>query len=351
MKKKLLFIGTHLGYELGDGTGRKIDGQVAALRRDYDVELIYPRYRRTAAGKILSLIGFQCRVLRRLGSADIIYYRISAALVLLNLGLLLGGRRRIVLELNSLPSEYRNQGHTIQYLLSLYLDRHLYPRASRLLTITEEQKAWLEQEMGLRDVAIMDNGYEREDSADPPSADLEPLLIERVGDRSRLTGVMVSTFKKWHGIDRIVTILRDLPGLRLLLVGDGPEKPAIEGLVRELQLDDRVTFLGFRNLPDLQLIYRYSDFGLGSFAADRVNLTSLASLKMREYLAFGLPVVVANDDKKIMGQPFVHRYADLDALQEFLGRVRSFDPRIIAEFAEKHLSWSSIMRAVMQGLG
>ncbi|HSQ58462.1 MAG TPA: glycosyltransferase [Gemmata sp.] len=78
----------------------------------------------------------------------------------------------------------------------------------------------------------------------------------------------------------------ELPGVDLLMVGDGPLRSELEALSVELQARDRVKFLGIRtDIPDLMR------------AADAFALTSLseaASLTLLEAMASGLPSVVTN---------------------------------------------------------
>ncbi|MEI6150691.1 MAG: glycosyltransferase, partial [bacterium] len=49
-----------------------------------------------------------------------------------------------------------------------------------------------------------------------------------------------------HAIEAIARLPRDLP-VRLLLVGDGPEKPALSAQAEQLGLSDRVFFAGWRD--------------------------------------------------------------------------------------------------------
>src|SRR4051812_33990437 len=52
----------------------------------------------------------------------------------------------------------------------------------------------------------------------------------------------------------IIEALADLPGIDLAIAGDGPERPRIEALVRQLGLSDRVRLLGRlprESLPDV----------------------------------------------------------------------------------------------------
>jgi N-acetyl-alpha-D-glucosaminyl L-malate synthase BshA len=70
---------------------------------------------------------------------------------------------------------------------------------------------------------------------------------------------------------------------RLLLVGDGPERPAVEAQVRALGLSDHVRFLGVRH--DVARWLRRADAALVPSAAESFGLSAL------EALAAGLPVV------------------------------------------------------------
>jgi glycosyltransferase involved in cell wall biosynthesis len=47
----------------------------------------------------------------------------------------------------------------------------------------------------------------------------------------------------------LVTVREELPGVHLAIVGDGPERPALEALSRDLRLDSAVLFLGDVDSP------------------------------------------------------------------------------------------------------
>src|SRR5207245_11775668 len=87
-----------------------------------------------------------------------------------------------------------------------------------------------------------------------------------------------------------------LPGVDLLMAGDGPLRGELEALAVELRVPDRVKFLGIRtDVPDLMR------------AADVFALTSVseaASLTLLEAMASGLPAVVTN----VGGNPEIVRH-------------------------------------------
>ncbi|MBY0459605.1 MAG: glycosyltransferase, partial [Gemmataceae bacterium] len=88
----------------------------------------------------------------------------------------------------------------------------------------------------------------------------------------------------------------DLPGVDLLMVGDGPLRPELENLAVESRVPNRVKFLGIRaDIPELMR------------AADAFALTSVseaASLTLLEAMASGLPVVVTG----VGGNPEIVRH-------------------------------------------
>jgi glycosyltransferase involved in cell wall biosynthesis len=93
--------------------------------------------------------------------------------------------------------------------------------------------------------------------------------------------------KAHHVLLRATALLaREWPSIQVLLVGDGPERAALERLAREFGVQDKVRFLGYRpDVPDvlraLNIAVCCSDFE-GSPAA------------VLEYMDAGLPVVATS---------------------------------------------------------
>ena len=84
----------------------------------------------------------------------------------------------------------------------------------------------------------------------------------------------------------VALVVGRVPEFRLLLVGDGPERPRLERLAGMLRLDDRVCFLGERSdVPDLLA-------EAGFFVSS--SLTEGISLTLLEAMAVGLPVVATD---------------------------------------------------------
>jgi glycosyltransferase involved in cell wall biosynthesis len=65
------------------------------------------------------------------------------------------------------------------------------------------------------------------------------------------------------GVDLLLRAMRDLPGAAAVLVGDGPDRAALERLAGELGLRDRVVFIGWsddvrRLLPTFDVLVQPS---------------------------------------------------------------------------------------------
>lgn len=84
-------------------------------------------------------------------------------------------------------------------------------------------------------------------------------------------------------IRTVQKVLESVPGAKLLIVGDGPEREKIEGIVRDGSLGDCVHMLGTRR--DVPRLLRASDTFLMSSIGEGIPLTII------EAMAAGIPVV------------------------------------------------------------
>jgi len=106
----------------------------------------------------------------------------------------------------------------------------------------------------------------------------------------------------------------------LLLLGDGPQRPELEALVRGLRTEG-VVFVGFRQLEDLPAYYALAGAFVHPALADQWGLV------VNEAMAAGLPVVVSRasgcaHDLVIEGETgFTFDPADWQELAGLLGRI------------------------------
>jgi 1,2-diacylglycerol 3-alpha-glucosyltransferase len=95
--------------------------------------------------------------------------------------------------------------------------------------------------------------------------------------------------KNWETFLRAAAeVYRDHPTLRVVLIGDGPQREALEDLVNELGMTDRVTFTGEVPFDDIPAYLKAAD--LFAFA----STTETQGLVTMEALAAGLPVAAVD---------------------------------------------------------
>ena len=103
----------------------------------------------------------------------------------------------------------------------------------------------------------------------------------------------VGRVAKEKSIDMVLrampALLERLPGARLLVVGEGPEKPALEALASELCPPGSVIFPGARSWADIPAYYRAVDVFVTASATETQGLTVL------EAMAAEVPVVARHD--------------------------------------------------------
>jgi glycosyltransferase involved in cell wall biosynthesis len=113
----------------------------------------------------------------------------------------------------------------------------------------------------------------------PPPLEVEP------EDLAPGTFVYVGRLASQKGLPVALAALGDVPGARLLVVGDGPERGALELRARELGLNGRVTFAGSRSRVDVLRALA------GARAALLPSLWENLPHAAVEALAVGVPVV------------------------------------------------------------
>jgi glycosyltransferase involved in cell wall biosynthesis len=95
--------------------------------------------------------------------------------------------------------------------------------------------------------------------------------------------------RDWHGLDKVITMIaQDAPESQryLLIVGDGPVRPALERLARELQVEDRVRFTGIVGRD--QVADHVAAFDI---ALNPAVVAYASPLKLFEYLALGKAII------------------------------------------------------------
>ncbi|HEB91669.1 MAG TPA: glycosyltransferase family 1 protein, partial [Deltaproteobacteria bacterium] len=105
----------------------------------------------------------------------------------------------------------------------------------------------------------------------------------------------LGTLKPWHGLevllDAFCMLARRDAGYRLLVVGDGPQREAVEARLEAEGLSDRATLTGLVDPSEVPGWLAKMNVGTAPYA-DAAGLY-FSPLKIVEYMAAGLPVVAS----------------------------------------------------------
>jgi glycosyltransferase involved in cell wall biosynthesis len=288
-----------------DGQGVHLDGLVAALRaRGHEVLVSGPpAYEQASLGgesRLVSLIrsrlpraaaeaaefAYTAPGYRRLARAaagfapDVIYERHN---LFYPAGALLARRLGIpyLLEVNApLAHERALHGGLALGPLARWSERFVWRAADRVLPVTE---ALAEHVMAAgvprARIAVIPNGIHLgEFPRTLPVLDREELILGFVG-----------FVRDWHGLDQEVRGIAGWRGpkrLSLLVVGEGPARPGLEALARELGVADRVRFTGLATREEVPALVASFDVALQPAAVPYCS-----PLKVFEYMAAGRPIV------------------------------------------------------------
>ncbi|MFL6194521.1 MAG: glycosyltransferase [Thermoanaerobaculia bacterium] len=183
---------------------------------------------------------------------------------------------------------------------------------------------------------------------------------ERLAWRERL-GVpaearLILGLAKFNGREAPWDLLRAFarvedPAVWLVLAGDGPARPALEGFAQDRALS-RVRFPGYVAYPDLPALYAASDLFIHPAREERWGVS------VQEALACGLPVIASSrvgagyDLIEVGGNGFVYPAGDDGMLAHRLGeamalpagRVQERSAAILARW-DYAATWSNLLNA------
>ena len=170
--------------------------------------------------------------------------------------------------------------------------RPLLRRADALLAVAEIQKDYLVEKEGLPRgrIRVIHNGVDTKRFQPPTPAERGAIRDELgIGYRD-LAIISVASLKPLKRIDALLKVAAQLSKtgipLRVIIVGDGSERPSLEALAGELGIAAQVSFLGLRD--DVDRLLKASDVLV---LASRTEAFPNVVL---EAMATGLPVVTTD---------------------------------------------------------
>jgi glycosyltransferase involved in cell wall biosynthesis len=190
--------------------------------------------------------------------------------------------------------------------LRIVVDRRVIaPRAAALVAVCEHDRSRMAEieRIDRARIAVCANGI----AATRPR---DPGLLRRELDVPAgvpVVGIVAGLRREKRvdlALEALARVRRDVSGVVLAIVGDGPERPRLEALARELGLGDGVRFLGWRrDATDLA-----AGFDVALLTSDREG----CPLAVLEYMALARPIVAT----RVGGVPDLVRHGSEALLVE-----------------------------------
>lgn len=254
--------------------------------------------------------------------------------------------------------ESRNEGRgSMSTWWRARLERRVYRRAVRCIVLSEAFGELLHTRYGVSRsrIIVIPGGVDARASA---------ALPDRAAARTRLgwnpaapTVLAVRRLVKRTGIDRLIAaapaIRAAVPGVRIMIAGDGPERAIYDTQIAAAGLGETVRLLGFVPEDALQLAYR---------AATVTVVPTIAlegfGLIVPESLAAGTPVLVTPvgglpETVRALDPSLVLRDSSRDAIADGLiaaltGRQPLPDAGRCTAFALAHYDWAQVTSRIAE---
>ncbi len=374
---KILFLVYH-GFSEVSGISKKIRSQVKGLRENgHDVRVCYytflPDGRRCrfvddeiiedyGTGRLASLRRRFCygSIFRycTANGIELVYARafMNAAPPIVRLfGRLRRAGIRAVTEIPTYPYDGEQAGFSLGNRFEFFIDRlcrrRLAARMNAIVTFSDDKEIF-----GCRAINIS-NGVD---------LDSIPLHAYRPADDAvHLIGVAEVHY--WHGFDRVIAGLGEYyssgrAGRKVCFhivggIGEGEmygtrHAPGFAGLIERYGISEYVVFHGQMSGSALDGVFDRCVFAIGSLARHRSGVSSIKTLKNREYATRGIPFIYSENDSDFDGKEYVMK-APADESPVDIGKIlgfidsHAFRPAEIRKSVE-HLSWREQMRIVVE---
>jgi glycosyltransferase involved in cell wall biosynthesis len=166
--------------------------------------------------------------------------------------------------------------------------RRAFNAASMLVAVSDEVADYLKQyPEAYGRVEVVPNGVD-------PNV-FRPRANHGVSSRAGFTVGFVGSLKPWHGLLDLVAafaaLRQNANDARLLIVGEGPERPRLEQTLLTHELRDSVRLTGAVSHDEVPSLLAAIDAAVAPYP--RLANFYFSPLKLFEYMAAGLPVVAS----------------------------------------------------------
>lgn len=363
-KKKgyYIFFGSN-----SDGVNRKIDMQIKELSNFFDVTKIQvPQKHKNFVQKIISCLPFAQKgylyqkIEQEIVNPDFIYLRrMTADKAYVTFFANIRSKYpkcKILIEIPSYPYFRDSYFHNFKHLFRSFPDlikdliytKLLKKSVDRIVTFSEDDEIY-----GIPTIKSM-NGIDVQNVQ----------IVQSVKNDNQINMISVAMVAPHHGYERIIEGLHNYysrggnENLVYHCVGHGSEIEYYKDLTRKYHLESHVIFYGKKSGSELDEIYSKMHLGMDCFGLYKDKRYYVSSIKAREYLAKGLPVITGVRSDVFERYPtdyyleFPNDKSPLDMNQIIKFCNKMYEERNIhkniREYAKKTVDNSVVMKEIVE---
>ncbi|WP_057940608.1 hypothetical protein [Acetomicrobium hydrogeniformans] len=185
----------------------------------------------------------------------------------------------LVIEVNTNFMKEVRMYSRLKWLYSLASSRIILSKAAGLVFVCSELAQEYQYRKYNKPYTLIGNGFPIEEVKTLPPNNTDTVRLVFIGQAGC----------SWHGVDKIIRLANLCPGWEFELIGISQSE--IDG-----SAPTNLHLHGKLNRSQYEQILQISDCAIGTLALHRNGMKEASPLKVREYLAYGLPVIIAYED-------------------------------------------------------
>ena len=260
-----------------------------------------------------------------------------------------------VIEIPTYPYDQEYVGFSTKERLELEIDklfrRQLARQTDRIVTFTNDLFIF-----GQKTIRIS-NGVD---------FDSIPLKYPSNNSPKEFHLIGVAEVHYWHGFDRLIHGMgeyyshpHEVNVYFHIIGGIGPSEmynslhaPGFHELIEKYHIEPYVLFHGHQFGEELNEYFNRCDFAVGSLARHRSGITTIKTLKNREYAARGIPFIFSENDEDFNDKPYIIKAPadetpiNIQEIIDFIKKINILPIEIRNSI--QHLSWKEQMKKVIK---
>lgn len=237
------------------------------------------------------------KVVAKIDRSDTILVRYPIADYFLYRAFQLLGKRKFIFEHNTKElNELKLRSINSYWFNYLYNSEKKYgkllrDKASYLVAVSQDFLSYqINEYRSMTKGKVISNGYSVEKH--------ERRILKKSNELRFL--MLIGSYAEWHGLDIMINALKSLNdninNFYLHVVGKVPE--GVQSFA-ENELKENVVFHGQLSFNERLSVAQKCHIGIGALGLKRLGISIGSSLKVREYLANGMPVIISVDDEDV----------------------------------------------------